>query len=152
MPEVAGLSSASIKRDEQKDILSRISEKAKLSLYEGHSKSDVGRMMFNEILKSAPQMKHLSFAEEHEWRLVTKLIGFDEDRIQYGIRKSMLIPYLPLCIMREGRLGFDHVMIGPNRNLDLAWSSTVRFLKGKLDPIGPSLETVYKSHTPFRSL
>ena len=150
--------------DEQEAILrSEVLEKAEQISKQGGAKTDVQKVIVDGILKFAPQMKHPSFEEEHEWRLVTEPIGFYEARVQYRTGESMLIPYVPLCIMQENQLGFDHVRIGPNRNPDLAWLSAHRLLKGKMlqkrlrPPLGsigslPLPVYVYKSETPFRAL
>ena len=53
---------------------------------------DPVQVMLFEIIESAPQVKHPSFAEEPGWRHVRRPIALDDDRIQDRPRKSMLIP------------------------------------------------------------
>ena len=91
--------------NKQKAILSGVLDKAKQVVDQGGAETDVQKEIVDGILKFAPQMKHPSFVEEREWRLVTKPIGFYEDRVQYRTGESMLIPYVPLCIMQGNQLG-----------------------------------------------
>ncbi|MYB56992.1 MAG: DUF2971 domain-containing protein [Gemmatimonadetes bacterium] len=143
--------------NKQEEILIGVLEKAKQTLDHGGTKTAVQKEIFNLILEFAPKMKHQSFAEEREWRLVTAPIGFYEDCVQYRIRKSTFIPYVPLCIMLENRLGFDHVTIGPNQSPELAWFSTRRLLEGqirqkRLQPKEFWSFPVRESDTPFRAM
>ena len=138
--------------NEQRKILSGVLEEAEQIVAQGGTETDVQEKIIAGILEFAPQMKHPSFVEECEWRLVTEPIGFYEDCVQYRTGESMLIPYVPLCIMQKNKLGFDHVIIGPNRNSDLAWLSTHRLLKDKIRPKAFLPLPVYPSDTPFRSL
>lgn len=140
---------------EQKEVLTGVLESAIRIKDSRGIDAEVRKVLVDGILKFAPMMKHPSFAEEREWRLVTEPMGFYEDRVQYRNGTSMLIPYTPMCIVQEDLLGFNHVTIGPNRSPDLAWLSTHRFLKrkfldGKLAGFFPSF--VRTSKTPFRTL
>lgn len=143
--------------NKQEEILIGVLEKARQTLDKGGAETDVQREIFDGILEFAPKMKHPSFAEEREWRLVTAPIGYYEDCVQYRIRKSTFIPYVPLCIMIENRLGFDHVTIGPNQSPELAWFSTHRLLEAqrrqkRLQPKEFFPIPVRESDTPFRAL
>lgn len=143
--------------NKQEEILIGVLKKARQILDKGGAETDVQREIFDGILEFAPKMKHPSFAEEREWRLVTAPIGYYEDCVQYRIRKSTFIPYVPLCIILENRLGFDHVTIGPNQSPELAWFSTRRLLEGqirqkRLQPKEFLPFPVRESDTPFRAL
>ena len=78
-----------------------------------------------------PALKHPSFAEEAEWRLISKCPK-PIFHPQIGVRegKSMLLPYFQFKLAEETEtLPSPRVVVGPNPHMDLAVRS-VHFLLG----------------------
>jgi hypothetical protein len=99
------------------------------------------RKYFNEMraiagsfLNYAPALKHQSFREEHEWRLITynEFEGFMAGQVHFYSKRqdnvlfregvNTLIPYLelPLVASKDEPLCFNDIIISPNPNPPLA--------------------------------
>jgi len=99
-------------------------------------------MEFSQI---ASILKHPSFYEECEWRIVSDLI--DNKDMSFKIGKSMLIPYFSISFEGIEPFPIDQIIIGPAPEQRLAKSSLTQFMvQNKLDI---SIET---SKTPYREL
>ena len=82
------------------------------------------------FFKIAPTLKHPTFEEEREWRLVSPLIDLSDPRVKYRSGKSMLIPYVELQITDDNKqLIIDHVTLAPTPHPRLAEGSVFRYLK-----------------------
>jgi hypothetical protein len=82
-----------------------------------------------DILRIAAVLKHPSFAEEEEWRLVSPVLA-KGDAIQFREGASMLIPYYAFRLRDKvsGRIKLDHVYLGPTSNAELSIKSIDLFL------------------------
>ena len=100
---------------------------------------------FMEFSQIASILKHPSFYEEREWRIVSGHI--ESGRMLFRVGKSMLIPYLSISFEGIEPFPIDKIIIGPAPEQDLAKTSLFQFLlRNKLDI---SIET---SKTPYRVL
>lgn len=81
---------------------------------------------FNEFARLAPYVKHNSFFEEKEWRLVT-LVFSNDPRVKLRAGRSMLVPYIEidLKLSRETDLVWN-IRVGPTPQLELAMSSATK--------------------------
>jgi len=75
--------------------------------------SVLGGNLVDYLYRYAPILKHKSFKEECEWRIVTRPLIFVDDRFRYRTGTSMLIPYYRLPLGNEEALGIQEVIIGP---------------------------------------
>ena len=81
----------------------------------------VGKLKTEQILKKlceninecAPIIKHSSFHEESEWRIVARNPAED---IKYRVSKSHIVPFLILPIIKEYPEIIRKICIGPNPN------------------------------------
>ena len=111
-----------------------------------------------QFFKIAPRLKHPTFQEEREWRLVSPLISLEDPQVKYRSGKSMLIPYIELQIADEKkRIIIDHVTLAPTPHPKLAERSVYRYLRtlfqsGKLASTR-DLRTgfAHESKIPFRA-
>jgi hypothetical protein len=102
------------------------------------------------FMSVAPRMKHPSFAEEREWRLVNRRVTetIRNPQILYRLGKSFFIPY------REFQLGSDvdslvkEVIVGPSPHSKLSVKTTMEYLWHQ----GVRGVKVEESKTPYRSL
>lgn len=100
----------------------------------------------NELLEIAPRIKHPSFSEECEWRLIAK------DHLSYGRNtayrssQSLVIPYVEIGPLEP--VTFSQIVVGPCPQMELSVRSVERFAQHVL---GRKIEVV-RSNTPYRSL
>jgi hypothetical protein len=114
-------------------------------------------MLLFELHAFALILKHPKFAEEREWRIVSRVMMDDapafpiEDatRLEFRVGKSMLIPYR--CIsMTDGSGGFllRKVIVGPNPNPQQAYRSVRSLLNSRTDTKAVEVES---SDIPYRN-
>jgi hypothetical protein len=96
----------------------------------------------------APILKHHSFAEEREWRVVTSPIMCHRERFEYRAGKSLLIPYYRLALATEQRpMSVKRIVVGPNPHQKQAIAALETFLLKK-DVIDVQVKP---STTPYRN-
>ena len=98
------------------------------------------------LLLMAPRLKHPSFQEEEEWRLISGVDDNSEERFRVG--KSMLIPYKEFELVEEGgKTPFTEVVVGPAPHMELSAASVESLLLGShLEGVDVSL-----SEVPYRN-
>lgn len=92
----------------------------------------------------AATLKHPSFSEEKEWRLVAGPTSLES--AGYVAKQTLIVPFLPLSLAGTNPFPVSRVIVGPHRYPDLA-SRSIRFMtSGALGwPI-----RVDTSKTPYR--
>ncbi len=96
---------------------------------DGSSWSQIFSRIEGDILRIAAVLKHPSFAEEQEWRLISPVQDTGE-AIQFREGGSMLIPFYAFELRdgSSGQIKLDHVYLGPTSNAELSIKSTELFL------------------------
>jgi hypothetical protein len=84
---------------------------------------------FIEFSKIASVLKHSSFDEEKEWRIVSGLIP--NRNMEFRIIKSMILPYFPISFSDFEPFLIDEIIIGPSPEQSLAESSLMQFILKK---------------------
>ncbi len=93
----------------------------------------------------APTLKHPSFVEEQEWRVVR--VADRTSDICFRARANEVVPYLGLTLGDENDdLPLESLTIGPTRNPDLAFTATTSMLK----ELRIECRNVAFSPTPYR--
>ncbi len=95
------------------------------------------------IIKYAPLIKHPSFKEEREWRIVTTS-GHDYNyhKVDFREGKSFIVPYKKIPLVdEESSVDIKEVIIGPTPHTELAEKSCKMYLgsnwsKAKVTPCG----------------
>lgn len=100
---------------------------------------------YRNFLLIGSSMKHPSFKEEKEWRLVGGPFPLEHALIKYRPTESMLIPHYEFPLAKDDKLAIDNIWIGPHNDMSLAIESTNSFLATKKK----SWVTNYSS-CPFR--
>ena len=94
----------------------------------------------------APALKHPSFAEEREWRIVRMADPISD--IHFRSRGNAAVPYLNLTLgMQNEDLRLDSLTLGPTRNRELALAATRNMIRN----LGVECRDVKFSTTPYRS-
>ncbi len=77
-----------------------------------------------DLLRIAAILKHPSFEEEQEWRLVSPVISnYREASVYFREGRSMLVPYMKFSLSAEGGIALDHAFLGPTPNISLSMNS-----------------------------
>jgi hypothetical protein len=84
----------------------------------------------NDFLQVLSVIKHSSFREEAEWRVISPYYAnYTVPEIQYREGASMLLPYIHVNIQRDDSAPlFDEVLLGPSRDNNLSMSALGNFL------------------------
>jgi hypothetical protein len=98
-------------------------------LVNGGEYEDAVTAFFLGFYNVAPAMKHPSFSEELEWRLVKEVALPNDVARKFREGKSMLIPYKEFKLAKEdGVISFSRVFVGPTPHMDLSIASLQNLL------------------------
>lgn len=112
-------------QNRQKEIINQLFEES----FKQPGYQNVLEFFVDGFLEIAPRLKHWTFSEEREWRLVSPLIPLESPQVKYRAGKSMLVPYLSFKITDDKeRLIIDHVRLAPTPHPELARQSVHRHL------------------------
>jgi hypothetical protein len=84
----------------------------------------------DQLLYLAPKLKHLSFQEEREWRLVSNLVDDNDRHLGFHATPTSLVPHFELDI-REAQEGMpiERVVVGPHPHKELLLNSVREALR-----------------------
>lgn len=87
--------------------------------------------METDLLRIAAILKHPSFREEKEWRIVSPIMANDGDApILFREGHAMLVPYIEFDIgLEDAPLAMDHLFLGPTANINISMNSLSMFLE-----------------------
>lgn len=78
------------------------------------ARKQVSWKFVQDIVRYGPVLKHASFMEEREWRLISRPTPIDHPQMAYRSGRSMLTPYFRLRLCRgEEPLDVSWVIVGP---------------------------------------
>jgi hypothetical protein len=81
------------------------------------------------LLLMAPRLKHPSFEEEKEWRLISGVGSDDNSQVRFRVGKSMIIPYKEFELVGEdGKTPITEVVVGPAPHMELSVASVESLL------------------------
>jgi|SRR5579871_4475757 len=100
-----------------------------------------------EFMNFAPRLKHPSFVEEKEWRLIRVVDTFEEQTTKFRVGKSMLVPYEEFTFVNEDdNTPVVEIVVGPAPHMDLSKLSVERLLMS----LDMAHVAVLQSAVPFR--
>jgi hypothetical protein len=116
-------------------------------LQEGLPEDAVSRCVV-ALLIMAPRLKHPSFEEEEEWRLISGVGNDDNSEVRFRVGKSMIIPYKEFDLVGEdGKTPITEVVVGPAPHMELSVVSVESLLlKSGIESVEVSLSDV-----PYRN-
>lgn len=103
-----------------------------------------------DLLRIAAILKHPSFREEDEWRVVSPVItDFLESPVRFREGAFMLVPYIEFGLTASGKapIALEHLYLGPTPNIELSLNSLKLYLAKQ--GIEPS-EGIDYCQIPFR--
>jgi hypothetical protein len=116
-------------------------------LPDGSTGTDLYDRFAVRMARIGVSVKHPSFQEEREWRLITGP-GRNPNSVSYRATTSLLVPYCELSFAEEKLSPITSIMVGPNRHADLA-ARSVHSLTATTH--GWPIQVLH-SETPFRVL
>ena len=100
---------------------------------------------FIDFSKTASTLKHPSFYQESEWRIISGLIA--NKNMSFRVRKSMMLPYFSMSFKDFEPFLIDEIIIGPAPEQELAKSSLLQFVLQK--KLNISIKTSTISYREF---
>lgn len=85
----------------------------------------------SDLLRIAAIMKHPSFQEEEEWRIVSPIVSdFKDPSVHYREGTSMLVPYFEFSLIPPGspKPQIQHIYLGPTPNKTLSMNSLSMYM------------------------
>ena len=109
---------------------------------------EVASELIDAIVHLCPLLKHPSFAEEKEWRLVSHPISIEHPQVKFREGNSMLVPYFDLHLTKDTEpLAIKSITIGPTSDPGMSYESLKAFLKSEKI----NYDKVEISKIPYRS-
>ena len=110
---------------------------------------DVFELCEDHLLRVAALLKHPSFQEEQEWRIVSPIVkNYRDTPIRYREGISMLVPYIELSLVAPNEaMKFQHIYLGPTPNINLSMNSLGNYLSRS--HVSPR-EGITYSQIPYR--
>ncbi|MEX2374394.1 MAG: DUF2971 domain-containing protein [Dehalococcoidia bacterium] len=105
-------------------------------------------VLFEQIIFVAPLIKHTSFAEEKEWRLIWMPGRLDILSLKYRQGPGLLVPFVEVSLSGEdGLVPLEEIIVGPMPHQEAA----LRALSGALQNQGYSPKRYSLSQVPYRT-
>lgn len=92
---------------------------------------DVFEKIESDLLRIAAILKHPSFQEEEEWRIVSPVItDYVTSPVLFREGTSMLVPYFEfsLTTSQNEPIALEHILLGPTPNINLSMNSLTLYL------------------------
>ena len=92
---------------------------------------DVFEKIESDLLRIAAILKHPSFQEEEEWRIVSPaLTDYVTSPVLFREGTSMLVPYVEFKLLQEKNkpIALEHIFLGPTPNINISMNSLIMFL------------------------
>jgi len=105
----------------------------------------------HRLAEIAPRIKHESFKDEKEWRLVSRAISVWD--LEHRSGESMIIPYYSIPIDYEGQLEpISEIVVGPTPHTELSKESvhSLALASGMIKTDGSGI-TISTTRIPFRN-
>ena len=138
--------------DKQKDLINYLIDEIKNMFFsdptrykDSLEKQRLQNKFYSPFLLMASTMKHPSFYEEKEWRLIGGPFRYDSNNARWRPTESKLLPYYIFDLKKDDKYAIDNIFIGPNNNRDLVIKSTNTFISS----MKKGWNTNY-SNSPFR--
>jgi hypothetical protein len=96
-------------------------------------RKDVAFLFYNDLASVAPLLKHPSFSDEREWRLISRPASEYElegkETVHFRPGRSMLIPYREFDLRNREEMSLARVIIGPTPHKELSHQSVTNLLR-----------------------
>lgn len=89
------------------------------------------KLIESDLLRIAAILKHPSFREEEEWRIISPVVtDFVSAPVKFREGTSMLVPYIHFDLLAEydSPIALEHLFLGPTPNITISMNSLTMFL------------------------
>lgn len=139
---------------EQRELVSSLLEEVlnenvahRRAAQDGQRDQPPGGNLVAYLNRYAPILKHKSFAEEREWRIVSRPLFCSHERFGYRAGLSMLIPYFRIPLASDQHpLQIEEIVVGPTPHPEQAAQS----INGLITRHDLRHVRVRNSETPYR--
>lgn len=114
--------------DRVEDLAARTSGTREVDEY---TFEEVFEQVESDLLRIAAILKHPSFQEEEEWRIVSPVVtDFKDPSVHYREGTSMLVPYFEFSLIdpQSAKQKIEHIFLGPTPNRSLSMNSLAMYL------------------------
>jgi Protein of unknown function (DUF2971). len=108
------------------------------SNYQPTSNEDGGRPLLNafqfihEFVRVAARLKHPTFGEEQEWRVISGVGEWKHPQVTYREGRSTIVPYFEFKLpMAEDKLKTDSFILGPTPHTQLSMNSLLALIHAR---------------------
>ncbi|WP_434036872.1 DUF2971 domain-containing protein [Formosa sp. 4Alg 33] len=91
--------------------------------YVGSKINELSQQFYSSFLLMATRLKHPSFREEKEWRLIGGPFSNKLEKFKFRSALQMLIPFYEFDLFSDKNLMIEKIVIGPNKDQQLAGDS-----------------------------
>ncbi|MBU1566815.1 MAG: DUF2971 domain-containing protein [Proteobacteria bacterium] len=91
----------------------------------------VFQLIESDLLRIAAILKHPSFLEEEEWRIISPVVtDYVKAPVQFREGTSMLVPFIQFNLLAENEspIALEHLFLGPTPNITISMNSLAMFL------------------------
>jgi len=123
-------------------------------------RSESARDLAKQFLNIATIIKHPSFQEEQEWRIVSRIgESYSDSQVDYREGKSMIVPYFKFKLESEDEsFSLERIYVGPTSHPELAVNSVrgllikyISALPEDVDLLLKYFKCVEESVIPYRT-
>ncbi|MFH0781153.1 MAG: DUF2971 domain-containing protein [Pseudomonadota bacterium] len=91
----------------------------------------VFQLIESDLLRIAAILKHPSFREEEEWRIISPVVtDYVKAQVLFREGTSMLVPYIQFDLLAKNysSIELEHLFLGPTPNITISMNSLAMFL------------------------
>ena len=147
---------SNLKQEIQGENSVRSDDKRKIKVDEKKYKDEIGKKaeefklnVIRRVFRISPAFKHPSFAEEKEWRLISTPYISGDEKTQFRVGESMIIPYINFDLQdKNKKMPINSVIVSPNPHPELSKLSA----QDVLFKTGLKSCKIINSKIPYREL
>ncbi len=112
-------------------------------------KNKLKDIFINDFVRYAPIIKHPSFSEEKEWRLISPIVSSKHPKLKYREGNSLITPYFDFNLNDDnGHVNIQEIIVGPNPHMELLMNA----ISGLMTNKKIKLKSIASSAIPYRIL
>lgn len=106
-----------------------------------------------KFIQLAPTLKHPSFHQEKEWRIISGVTNYANSNVAFRPGKSMMVPYFEFELSEPNApFDFHEVYVGPTPHQELARHSVIGLMyNSENTQTGLEFRNITQSKIPYRN-
>ncbi len=115
---------------------------------DGKFMKKLSSIFINDFVRYGPILKHPSFSEEKEWRLISPIVSMKHPQVNHREGNMLITPYFNFKLSENSEFSLSKIIVGPSPHMELSMNSVFGLL-GRNNILKSTIE---RSHIPFRSI